>query len=379
MESCPVHRAPPEGFPLSGLEVRLTTPEERPLRDALMDRHHYLGFPRLAGHGPPRLATFRGVWPGLAVWRNGAFRCRPRERWIGWRPGRQFRRLEMVSRNTRFPVIAWPRALPDPGSRFLSPVTRRPGAGWLAAHGHRVPVTGAFRDPKLFSGAMYRTAGRERLGQRAPRRPARRTGGDPRQGSAARRPAPPRPGGGPAARRGAARGHARSPGTRTDVRGRVITPGAPRATRKTAGPGTERCGADHVLTVRGNASGTPGIPGTIDRERDADGSLPEGPARARGRLERRSIGVMTPPKGLASHPGVRRTARVTRYHGPLGKAARAAGKGRKDGKDHTGTVYLNSVAPAVVFADRRGAGSPAGTRRRLQSGRGQAIKALTRP
>jgi len=165
MESCPVHRAPPEGFPLSGLEVRLTTPEERPLRDALMDRHHYLGFRRLAGRGPPRLATFRGVWPGLAAWRNGAFRCRPRDRWIGWRPGRQFRRLEMVSRNTRFPVIAWPRALPDPGSRFLSPVTRRPGAGWLAAHGHRVPVAGTFVDPERFRGTMYGAAGRERLGR----------------------------------------------------------------------------------------------------------------------------------------------------------------------------------------------------------------------
>jgi len=48
MESCPVHRAPPEGFSLTGLDVRPVTPRERPLRDALMDRHH-LGLRRLAG------------------------------------------------------------------------------------------------------------------------------------------------------------------------------------------------------------------------------------------------------------------------------------------------------------------------------------------
>jgi len=46
MESCPVHRAPPEGFPLSGVEVRPVTPRERPLRDALMDRHHHPGLRR---------------------------------------------------------------------------------------------------------------------------------------------------------------------------------------------------------------------------------------------------------------------------------------------------------------------------------------------
>jgi len=44
-------------------------------------------------------------------------------------------------------------------------VTRRPGVGWLAAHGHRVPVAGTFVDPERFRGTMYRAAGRERLGR----------------------------------------------------------------------------------------------------------------------------------------------------------------------------------------------------------------------
>jgi len=43
MQACPVLREPPEGFSLSGVEVRPVTPRERPLRDALMDRHYYLG------------------------------------------------------------------------------------------------------------------------------------------------------------------------------------------------------------------------------------------------------------------------------------------------------------------------------------------------
>ena len=48
MESCPVLREPPEGFPLPGAGVRPAAPEERPLRDALMDRHHHPGVRRIA-------------------------------------------------------------------------------------------------------------------------------------------------------------------------------------------------------------------------------------------------------------------------------------------------------------------------------------------
>ncbi len=102
MRACPILREPPEGFSPSGVEVRLATPEERPLRDALMDRHHHLGFRRLAGRGLRYVATFGDRWLGLAAWQNGAFKCRPRDRWIGWRPERQFGRPGMVANNTRF-------------------------------------------------------------------------------------------------------------------------------------------------------------------------------------------------------------------------------------------------------------------------------------
>ena len=72
MESCPLHRHAPEGFCLSEVEVRLVMPRERPLRDALMDGHHYPGFRRLAARGLRQFATFRGQWVALAAWQNGA-------------------------------------------------------------------------------------------------------------------------------------------------------------------------------------------------------------------------------------------------------------------------------------------------------------------
>ena len=125
MKSCPVHRVAPEGFSLSEVAVRLARPEERPLWDALMDEHHDLGFRRLAGRGLRYVATFEDHCLGLAAWQNGAFKCAPRDRWTGWKPEQQFRRLEMVANNTQFLVLSEPGAFPNLAFCFLAGMTRR--------------------------------------------------------------------------------------------------------------------------------------------------------------------------------------------------------------------------------------------------------------
>ena len=165
MASFPVHRQAPAGFCLSEVEVRLATPEERLLWDALMDEHHYLGFRRLAGRGLRYVATFDGRWLGLAAWQNGAFKCAPRDRWTGWKPEQQFKRLEMVAHNTRFLILSEPGVFPNLASRFLAGMTRRLCDDWLEAHGHGVLLAETFCDPEVFAGTMYRAAGWQGLGE----------------------------------------------------------------------------------------------------------------------------------------------------------------------------------------------------------------------
>ena len=114
MESCPVHREVPEGFSLSEVEVRLATPRERPLWDALMDKHHYLGFRRLAGRGLRYVATFGDRWLGLAAWQNGAFKCAPRDRWTGWKPQQQFGAARAGGEQHPVPDPLRARGLPEP-------------------------------------------------------------------------------------------------------------------------------------------------------------------------------------------------------------------------------------------------------------------------
>lgn len=109
----PIWQEMPAGFSLGDVEVRLVAPTERLLRDDLMDTHHYLGFRRFAGRGVRYAATWKGRWLALAGCQGGAFKCRPRDLWIGWKPAQHFDRLGMIVNNTRFLVLAAPGVFPN--------------------------------------------------------------------------------------------------------------------------------------------------------------------------------------------------------------------------------------------------------------------------
>ena len=164
MQAHPVCTEVPAGFCFADVEVRLATPVERPLWDALMDERHYLGFHRFAGRGLRYVAVWRDRWLALAGWQGGAFKCQPRDRWIGWKSAQQFERLDLIANNTRFLVMAEPGVLPNLASYFLAAMTRRLADDWLAAYGHGVLIAETFCDPARFNGAMYRAAGWRDLG-----------------------------------------------------------------------------------------------------------------------------------------------------------------------------------------------------------------------
>ncbi len=81
--------------------IRLARPEERTRWDELGDRNQYLGFKRFAGRGLRYILEGRGEWIGLARWQSGAFKCRPRDRWVGWKARIQFQWLHLVVNHTR--------------------------------------------------------------------------------------------------------------------------------------------------------------------------------------------------------------------------------------------------------------------------------------
>ena len=154
----------PDGIHLRDVSVRLARPDERTRWDALMNQHHYLGFKRFVDCGLRYVFEWRGRWVGLASWQSGAFKCRPRDRRIGWKQKLQFTRLHLIANNARFLIPVAPGCFPNLASLALAAMVRRLSADWSAAYGHSLLLAETFVDPSRFCGHMYKAAGWTRLG-----------------------------------------------------------------------------------------------------------------------------------------------------------------------------------------------------------------------
>ncbi len=145
------------------LVVRLARPEEVARWDALMEEHHYLGFRKLVGDSLRYVAETAGEWAALMGWMTAAFKCGPRDRWIGWTPSQQWRRLRFVANNARFLVLPEARR-PNLASRVLAANLRRLSGDWQAIFGHPLLLVETFVDAR-FAGTCYQAAGWRELGQ----------------------------------------------------------------------------------------------------------------------------------------------------------------------------------------------------------------------
>jgi hypothetical protein len=131
----------------------------------LVVEHHYLGSPGMVGEHLRQVAIDgSGRWLALIGWTIGAFKCGARDRWIGWLPSQQWRRLSLVVNNARFLVLPWARQ-PHLASRALGLATRRLDKDWRQRHGHGVLLAETFVDAARFRGTCYRAAGWEVLGR----------------------------------------------------------------------------------------------------------------------------------------------------------------------------------------------------------------------
>ena len=147
------------------VEVRPARADERRRWDDLMREHHYLGFRQFAGRGLRHVAEWRGHWLALVGWQSGAFKCAPRDRWLGWHASVQFRRLHLIANNTRFLVLPEASGIGNLASRALSRSLRRLGSDWAALHGHPLELAETFVDPSRFRGTCYDASNWVRVGR----------------------------------------------------------------------------------------------------------------------------------------------------------------------------------------------------------------------
>ena len=122
--------------------------------DAELDEHHWLGH-RMVGETMRYVAVDdSGEWVALVGFASPALSCGPRDRFIGWSPQTQLRRLRFIASNQRFCILPAGRRQ-NTASAVMSRTLRRLSADWVESWGHPVVLVETFVDPSRHLGTCY--------------------------------------------------------------------------------------------------------------------------------------------------------------------------------------------------------------------------------
>jgi hypothetical protein len=169
---------------LQPLSVRLVGPGQ-PERTRLVDYllvHHYLGYPHPLGQLHYLVADRNGRDLAGLLFGPAAWKCGPRDAFIGWTAAQRQAHLKRVANHSRFLILPWV-AVAHLASHVLSLVLRRLPQDWQVHCGQRAVLTESFVEVGRFHGTCYRasnwlevgaTQGRSRAGQPGVRVPVKR-------------------------------------------------------------------------------------------------------------------------------------------------------------------------------------------------------------
>jgi Domain of unknown function (DUF4338) len=158
--------------PLMPLElVELSQCPKSPLRtlrelfEAYLHRYHYLSYRSPIGQNLQYLLRDRDSRPlGCALFGSVAWKCAPRDQYVGWDSSTRARQLNYVTNNTRLLILPWVR-VPHLASHFLGLLTRRLSRDWQRKYGHPIYLVETFVDTNRFAGTCYQGANWVRVGQ----------------------------------------------------------------------------------------------------------------------------------------------------------------------------------------------------------------------
>ena len=130
-------------------------PVRRALFETLLANEHYLGYRSPVGEHLKYLLCTQQDRP-VAAWLFGAaaWRCEPRDRWIGWNDQERAAGLSRLTNNTRFLIPRWVR-VPGLASWGWSRVARRLVEDWQSKYGHGIELVETFVDRSRFHGGAY--------------------------------------------------------------------------------------------------------------------------------------------------------------------------------------------------------------------------------
>jgi len=135
------------------------TPELSEQWNSLIEEHHYIGYVPAVGRQKRYLIVSERYGVVAAVsFSAAAWRCGPRDRWIGWTDEQRGEHLQEVVSNSRFLILPWVE-VKNLASHLLARLVARVVEDWRRSYGYAPLLLETFVDPTRFAGTCYRAAG----------------------------------------------------------------------------------------------------------------------------------------------------------------------------------------------------------------------------
>ncbi|MFP3976251.1 MAG: Druantia anti-phage system protein DruA [Dehalococcoidia bacterium] len=127
------------------------------LFQCLFTRYHYLGF-NTVGENMKYLVFDREQNPlACLLFGSAAWKCGPRDDFIGWDAEGRKANLKFVTNNMRFLILPWV-VVPHLASHILGRVAKRISDDWIKKYGHPIYLLETFVERDRFRGTCYQAA-----------------------------------------------------------------------------------------------------------------------------------------------------------------------------------------------------------------------------
>ena len=137
------------------LALELVDKKTSALWNAYIDRYHYLGYTPLPGAQLRYFVKAGDEILGLLGFSAAAWKCAPRDAFIGWDATTRKKNLHLVVNNARFLILV---KIQNLASRILSKATRRIASDWQMRYGYAPVLLEAFVDIERFTGTCYKAS-----------------------------------------------------------------------------------------------------------------------------------------------------------------------------------------------------------------------------
>lgn len=125
---------------------------------AALAEFHYLGLRGTVGENLQYMVSdSNGRLLACMLFGAAAWKCRPRDQFVGWTAEQRARRLYLIANNTRFLILPFVRVA-HLASWILGRVLQRLSHDWEQKYGHRIVLVETFVERERFAGTSYKAA-----------------------------------------------------------------------------------------------------------------------------------------------------------------------------------------------------------------------------